>query len=195
MRRVVVAIVAAAVGAAACSHSEDRGAAATTPGSAGSSRPAATARPTASAGPALVGHQRLESFLPKPDGWTLEHSAGADVQLPAPASHVRATYKRGAAQIDLELTDTGGDASYIEALSKIANGNYHQEAPNGYMKAVSLGGFPGVESFNRDDQIGEVTVILNRRFLVHASSSGATAIDSVRSVVTGIDLSGLAALK
>jgi len=151
----------------------------------------------ASAAPAvaLVGHERLEKFLPSVDGWTLARSYGADVRLPAPASHVRATFTQGHAQIDFELTDTGGDASYVQALASVAGGDFHQEAPNGYMKAVTLSGFPALESFNTDDKIGELSVLINRRFLVHASATGTSAIDPVRDLVSRVDLAGIAALK
>ncbi len=154
-----------------------------------------TSTPAASSGPALVGYERLEKFVPSVPGWKLARSNGADVRLPAPASHVRATFTQGPAQIDFELTDTGGDAAYVQALANIAGGNFHQEAPNGYMKAVTMGGFPGLESFNRDDKIGEISVLINRRFLIHASGTGTGAIDPVRELVSHVDLAGIAALK
>lgn len=121
---------------------------------------------------------------------------GADVQLPAPAAHVRATYKQGVTEIEieLELTDTGGEATYIQALSNIAGGSFHQEAPNGYMKGAEIGGFPAVESYNREDKLGDVTVLIKRRFIVHASAAGVAGVEPVRNFVSRIDLSGISAL-
>jgi hypothetical protein len=146
-------------------------------------------------GPALVGHERLQKFVPSVSGWKLERSYSADVRLPAPASHVRATFTQGPAQIEFELTDTAGDAAYVQALANVAGGDFHQEAPNGYMKAVTMGGFPGLESFNSDDKIGEISVLINRRFLIHASGTGTGAIDPVRELISHVDLAGIAALK
>ena len=195
MRRAIVASVAALVAATgSCSRSTGRGNddAAAAP----AAQPVATsAMPAPVAAPALVGHQRLEAFVPTGTGWTLAHSTGADLQLPAPASHVRAAFTRDKMQIDLELTDTGGDPSFVEALSKVAGGDFHQEAPSGYMKAVTIAGFPAIESFNHDDQIGEIIVLVNHRFTVHASGSGTGGIEPVRDFVSRVDLAGLAALK
>lgn len=141
-----------------------------------------------------VGHTRLEAFVPTITGWQLQHSMGADVQLPAPAAHVHATFKQGATEIELELTDTGGDATYLQALSNIAGGAFHQEAPNGYMKGAQIGGFPAIESYNRDDKLGDVTVVIKRRFIVHASASGIAGVEPVRDFVSRVDLAGISAL-
>jgi hypothetical protein len=193
VRHGVVASVAAALVAtsAACGHSPDVARA-----GAGTVGPATTAAAAISAPPsaATVGHTRLEAFVPTVTGWQLQHSMGADVQLPAPAAHVRATFKQGATEIELELTDTGGDATYLQALSNVAGGTFHQEAPNGYMKGAEIGGFPAIESYNRDDKLGDVTVLIKRRFIVHASATGVASVEPVRDFVSRVDLTGISAL-
>ena len=182
-----VAVVATA---AACGRSHDA-----TGGAAGTVAPVTTT-PQSIAPPktSTVGHTRLETFVPTVSGWQLQHSMGADVQLPAPAAHVRATFKQGVTEIELELTDTGGEATYIQALSNIAGGSFSQEAPNGYMKGAQIGGFPAVESYNREDKLGDVTVLIKRRFIVHASAAGVAGVEPVRDFVSRIDLSGISAL-
>lgn len=176
--------------AAACGHSRDsaRATASVPP----VTTTAASMTPPVS--PMTVGHTRLEAFVPTITGWQLQHSMGADVQLPAPAAHVHATYKQGATEIELELTDTGGDATYLQALSNIAGGAFHQEAPNGYMKGAQIGGFPAIESYNRDDKLGDITVVIKRRFIVHASASGIAGVEPVRDFVSRVDLAGISAL-
>ncbi|MFI5177280.1 MAG: hypothetical protein ACHQO8_01880 [Vicinamibacterales bacterium] len=187
-RRAVAAILAAAVVvAAACGSSSDRGVPAPRRGSAPASSPAAAAA-------GLVGHRRLEAFVPAVAGWKAGRVAGADVSLPAPASHVRATFTKDAVVVDLELTDSGGEASYVQALASIAGTPFHEEAPNGYMKGTTVAGFPAVESFNRDDNLAEITILINRRFIVHASGTGG-GVESVQDVVSHIDLGGISALK
>lgn len=191
-RRVVAGVAAALVAtSAACGHPRD-GASAT----AGAAVPATTTAAAISPPPstATVGHTRLEAFVPTVSGWQLQHSMGADVQLPAPAAHVRATFKQGTTEIELELTDTGGDATYLQALSNVAGGTFHQEAANGYMKGAEIGGFPAIESYNRDDKLGDVTILIKRRFIVHASASGVASVEPVRDFVSRVDLTGLSAL-
>lgn len=193
MTRGVVAAVAAALVAtsAACGHSrESAGATAGVPPPATTTAAALSPPPSA----ATVGHTRLEAFVPTVSGWQLQHSMGADVQLPAPAAHVRATFKQGTTEIELELTDTGGDAAYLQALSNVAGGSFHQEAPNGYMKGAEIGGFPAIESYNRDDKLGDVTVLIKRRFIVHATATGVSSVEPVRNFVSRVDLTGIGAL-
>jgi len=187
---VAAMLVAGTIAASACGSDADRGVAAPRRGAGGAQAGAASA---ASAG--LVGHARLEAFVPKVAGWRAGPVAAADVALPAPASHVRATFTSASAQIDLELTDTGGDPAYVQALSTVAGTDFHQEAPNGYMKGTTVAGFPAVEQFNHDDQLAEVTVLINRRFIVHASGSGIAGIAPVQEFVSHIDLGGIGALR
>jgi hypothetical protein len=192
VRHRVVASVAAALVATstACGHSRDVASAGTAVAPATTTAAAISPPPSA----ATVGHTRLEAFVPTVTGWQLQHSMGADVQLPAPAAHVRATFKQGATEIELELTDTGGDAMYLQALSNVAGGTFHQEAPNGYMKGAEIGGFPAIESYNRDDKLGDITVLIKRRFIVHASASGVASVEPVRDFVSRVDLTGISAL-
>lgn len=194
MRRVIVAGVAATLVAtsAACGRAHDGASV-----GAGTAVPATSTPATSSPAPsaATVGHTRLEAFVPTVSGWQLQHSMGADVQLPAPAAHVRATFTQGTTEIELELTDTGGDATYLQALSNVAGGTFHQEAPNGYMKGAEIGGFPAIESYNRDDKLGDITVLIKRRFIVHASATGVASVDPVRDFVSRVDLTGISALK
>ena len=191
MRHGIVAAVAAAAVAttAACGHSREGVGV-----SAGAPPPVTTTAAAITPPAVTVGHTQLEAFVPTITGWQLQHSMGANVQLPAPAAHVRATFKQGATEIELELTDTGGDATYLQALSNIAGGTFVQEAPNGYMKGAQIGGFPAVESYNRDDKLGDVTVLIKRRFIVHASASGVTGVERVRDFVSRMDLTGIGAL-
>ena len=143
----------------------------------------------------LVGHQKLEAFVPKASGWSAGQVSGADVSLPAPASHVRVTFTKEKSAIDLELTDSGGDPAYVQALSSIAGTSFNQEAPNGYMKGTTVGGFPAVETFNKDDKLGEITILIAGRFVVHASGTGLATISPLQEFVSHVDLNGINALK
>ena len=189
-RAVAAGLAAAVIVAAACGSQPDRGVPAPQRGLA-----APPAGAPAGAQPGLVGHGRLEAFVPKISGWSVGRVAGADVALPAPASHVRATFTKAAVQIDLELTDSGGDPSYIQALSTVAGSDFQQQAPNGYMKGTTVSGFPAVESVNRDDKLAEITILINRRFIVHASGAGVIGVEPVQDFVAHIDLNGISALK
>jgi hypothetical protein len=164
--------------------------------------PAASAAATGAASDAaanaaaarLVPHARLEAFVPELEGWRRGDIAGAAIRLPAPASHVSVSYTKGAARIDLELTDTGGAPEFIEPLSTVAGTSFLQQTANGYMKGTSIAGFPAVESWSRSEKIGEITILLKRRFTVYADGTGLGDVEPLHRLIARVDLAGLAGL-
>jgi hypothetical protein len=185
MIRVIAALVAAALVAAACGRAaEENVANVPAPG---------TPAPVAPPGPPvpvvpLIPHEKLATTVPDLEGWTHTTPSSATVSLPAPAAHVLTTYTRGRAQIDLEITDTGGHPDYIGSLSKVAGTSFSQIASNGYMKGTTLGGSPAVESWNHLDKLGDISILVDRRFIVHATGTGLDKIETLRTLVEKVDL-------
>lgn len=143
----------------------------------------------------LVPHARLSAEIPELDGWKREPPVGASVSLPAPASHTSATFVRGNARIDFEITDTGGAAAHIEALAKVAGTSFAQKAANGYVKGTTVDGFPALESWNSVDRLGDLTVLIDGRFTVHATGTGLDSIETLQKALARTDLKKIAALK
>jgi hypothetical protein len=139
----------------------------------------------------LVGYGKLAAALPAVDGWTREAPSGAEIKLPAPASHVSAGYTRGTSHIDLEITDTGGAKEYLEALSTVAGTAFKQENATGYTKGTTFGGFPALESWNSSDRTSDLTVVIEKRFLVHAAGVNLDRIETLRDFVTKINGGGV----
>jgi len=131
----------------------------------------------------LVGYAKLAAELPVVEGWTREAPSGADIKLPAPASHVSAGYTRGTSRIDLEITDTGGARAYLEALSTIAGTSFNQQNADGYTKGTTFGGSPAVESWNSADHTCDLTVVVDKRFLIHAAGLNLDRIETLREFV------------
>lgn len=129
---------------------------------------------------ALVAHEQLAGFLPAPDEWQRGAISSGSVSLPAPAMNATASYTRGKAHVDLEITDTGGAPDHIEALTKVAGSDFMQKASNGYMKGATLSGFPTVESWNHVDRLGDITILINGRFVVHATATGLDKIEQLK---------------
>lgn len=155
-----------------------------------------TASPgTAAASRSLVPHARLSAEIPELAGWTREPSTGASIALPAPASHTSATFVRGNARIDFEITDTGGAAAHVEALAKVAGTSFLQKAANGYVKGTVVDGFPALESWNSVDRLGDLTVLINGRFTVHATGTGLDSIEILQSAIARTNLKKIAELK
>jgi len=172
----------------ACSRSEERNdAPAQTiarPPTPGRSAPAPSgAAPAPAPAVKLVSHEMLATFIPVLDGWTREATQAATVSLPAPASHATVAYTRGNARIDLEITDTGGHPDYVGSLAKIAGTTFSQKAANGYMRGTTIGGHPAVESWNHVDRLGDISVLMYRRFIIHATGTGLDRIETLRDLV------------
>lgn len=137
----------------------------------------------------LVPHEKLASTVPELEGWTHPAPSSATVSLPAPAAHVLTTYTRGRAQIDLEITDTGGHPDYVGSLSKVAGTSFSQTASNGYLKGTTLGGFPAVESWNHVHKLGDISVLIDGRFIVHATGTQLESVETLRTLIEKVDLS------
>jgi len=142
-----------------------------------------------------VPHERLPGLFPEFDGWQRSAPVSSSVTLPAPASHATSSYKRGAAQIDLQITDTGGDPELVKSLGGIAGTAFSQKAANGYMKGTTFAGFPAVESWNHVDKLGEISVLVEGRFIVHASGTGMDGVEPLKQILERVDLGKLASLR
>jgi len=187
-----VGLVALAAAGAACGRDgapEPAGAPA-----AGSDAADAAARSAAAA--RLVDHRKLDALVPAAAaGWASSPVTSATLMLPAPASHATGSYTRGQARIDLEITDTGGDPAFVQALATVAGTNFSQKAGNGYMKGTRVHEYPAVESWNHQDRIGEITVLVSGRFVVHASGVNLDRIETLQALVDRVDFGQVAALK
>lgn len=166
------------LGALACGRAEEQNAA---------PAPAPDSSSAKAPGVSLVPLEKLATLVPVLDGWTREAIQTATVNLPAPAAHATAGYTRGKARIDLEITDTGGHPDYVGSLAKIAGTAFNQKASNGYLKGTTIGGHPATESWNHVDRLGDISVLIARRLVVHATGTGLTSIETLRGLVAKVD--------
>ena len=110
-------------------------------------------------------------------------------------SNAKATYRgaQGGAQLDLEITDTGG-AKGVMALAGFAGIEEDKQTDHGYEKTYHQDGRMIHEEWNNSGS-GEYTVVLGDRFVVAVHASGVANIDAVKSALAGLNLAGLEALK
>jgi hypothetical protein len=176
------AIAISLISAAACGRAVEQN---TAPPPTGGAPDAST--PKGMPGVTLTPHDKLAALVPDLTGWTREPVQSATVNLPAPAAHARTAYSRGKARVDLEVTDTGGHPDYVGSLAKVAGTTFAQKAANGYMKGTTIGGHPAVESWNHVDRLGDVSVLIARRFIVHATGTSLDSIETLRKLVAKIN--------
>ena len=117
--------------------------------------------------------------------WLPKTSSNAEMNGMAGMMVSRAEADYGAAdkQVNLEVTDTGGHPDYVGSLAKVAGTTFNQKASNGYMRGTTLGGHPAVESWNHVDRLGDISVLMSRRFIIHATGTDLDRIQTLRSLV------------
>jgi Yip1-like protein len=139
----------------------------------------------------------LKPFLPETLGGLPRTSFEASRNAPIgiQVSNAKATYRgpQGGAQLELEVTDTGG-AKGIMALAGFAGMEEDKQSDSGYEKTYHQDGRMINEKWNKDGN-GEFTIVLGDRFVVAVHGSGVASIDALKSAVGSINLAGLEALK
>jgi hypothetical protein len=180
----VIATAALAVGSAACGKDEAR-----VPSPVPAVTPAVT--PATTPAVALVSIAELRASVPEFRGWTRGEIVAQESTAPEPGAHVIATFTRGAEKMELEIADTGGVPRAIESLEKIAGSNTNRTVGNGYFKGTVVSTYPAVESWNTVDKLGELSVLIRRRFIIHVAGSGLKDAAPMRTLAAAVDVSRL----
>lgn len=150
-----------------------------------------SATPAATPAVALVSLADLRASVPEFRGWTrgeMTTQEGTDAQR---STQVLTTFTRGDEKLELEIADTGGAPGAIESLEQMAGSTTNRTVGNGYFKGTMLGGFPAVESWNTVDKVGEVSVLIARRFIIHVAGSGIKDAAPMRALAQAVDTSRL----
>jgi|SRR5688572_20667543 len=174
----MVAVAALVAGSSACGKEE-------TPA------PEATATPAGTPAVTLVSLADLRASVPEFRGWTRGEMAAQEITAPQRGAHVVTTFTRGAEKLELEIADTGGAKQAIESLEHIAGSNTNRTVGNGYFKGTMVGAFPAVESWNTVEKVGELSVLIHRRFIIHVAGSGLKGAAPMRALAEAVDTSRL----
>lgn len=141
---------------------------------------------------ALMTGNELRALAPTMDGWERGALNTQTIDVPEVATVLTVSYTRaGGEQLDLEISDTAGKSSMIESLAEMAGSEFNREMLNGYLKGTTVAGSPAVESLNTDDRIGELTVLVKNRYIIHVGGKNLTDAAPMRAVVERIALDKL----
>lgn len=178
-----------------------------TSSSGGQSAPASSAAPQATPGAAAPGQQvaqsqakpvdfeLLKSLLPEMSGWTRTRPRGEQMTTPFAISNAKAHYTMGESTMDIEITDSALNQMIFAPFAMFMASGYEERSDDGYKKAGTIAGSPGFESWEKNANRGEVTVIVANRFVVQAKGRRVASVDSVKKAIETIDLAKLATLK
>ena len=181
-RLLLIATAALAIGSVTCGKAD-------APAAEPVATPAAT--PTATPTVALVSLGELRASVPELRGWTRGEVVAQESTSPQPGTLVLTTFTRGSEKLELEIADTGGAPRAIESLEHMAGSNTSRTVGNGYFKGTMVGAFPAVESWNTVEKLGEVSVLIRRRYIIHVAGSGLKDAAPMRALAEAVDTSRL----
>lgn len=143
----------------------------------------------------VVDYEVLKGLLPQVSGWTQAGARGEQLSMPMKVSRAEARYTKGDSNVELEITDSALHQMLLAPFSMYLAAGYSERSDEGFKRSAKIGGFPGIEDWNSSSRRGEVTAVVNNRFVVQATGHDVEDLAAVRQIVDAIDLSKLAALK
>jgi hypothetical protein len=144
----------------------------------------------------VVNHEQLKALLPETLGaWTRRTSRSHQVAVPFKVSNAEAQYQNGGSTMDVKIMDAALNQLILAPMSMFLVAGYEEKTDDGYRKYSPVAGSPAYEEWQGRTRRGEVTVILNNRFVVQATGHNVEGIEPVRSVLQSLNLAPLSAVK
>lgn len=143
----------------------------------------------------VVDYEVLKALMPEVSGWTQSGLRGEQTSAPIKVSRAEARYARGDGNIELEIIDASLNPMFLAPMSIFLSAGFSERSDEGFKRSVKIGEYPGIEEWNNDSKRGEVTAVVNNRFMVQATGHGVDDLAAVRQVVDAVNLSKLASLK
>jgi hypothetical protein len=110
-------------------------------------------------------------------------------------SQASVTYKKGDAEIEQKIMDSGFNQLLFTPFTMFMAAGYEKETADGFERSVNVGGYPGWEKWDKGSKNGELNVVVNKRFLVQVEGHGVDDIKTLHAVLDQTDLKKLASLK
>ncbi len=141
---------------------------------------------------ALMSGDELRAMAPTMDGWERGAINTQTIDVPDVASVLTVSYTRAdGGELDLEISDTAGKSSMIDSLATMAGSQFNRDMATGYLKGTTVAGAPAVESWNTDHRIGELTVLVKKRYIIHVGGKNLADAAPMRAIVERIALDKL----
>ena len=139
---------------------------------------------------------RLATFLPKMQGWTAQGEMQKEIQIRENfnRSRVAQTYTMGAKKVKVQIDDFAYVPYLYESWQKF-KGTYLDDNNDSRTETSTLAGYRDVQSMDKKEPHGEVTVFPGNRFVVSIVEDGADNINEVRRIAEMTDLRGLESLQ
>jgi hypothetical protein len=142
-----------------------------------------------------VSFKELQAVFPSIDGWDMGKPTGERMSMPVKFSQAKVTYTKGDARVNAEVTDSALNQMLLAPFAMFLTSGYEKETEEGYERSTKVGGFPGWERWNSERKEGEVTALVNKRFLVKFDGDNIESLAVLHQMATAADLAKLAAIR
>lgn len=142
-----------------------------------------------------VEYEALKDLLPQISGWTQSNARGEQISMPMSYSKAEARYAKDDSRVELEIVDSALSQMLLAPMTMFLASGYSERSDDGFKRSTKVGSYPAFEEWRTESKRGEVTALVNNRFIVTAKGNNVTDMDVVRHVVESVDLGKLAALK
>jgi hypothetical protein len=142
-----------------------------------------------------VSFRDLQTVMPEVSGWEKTNPTGERMSSPFSFSQASVTYKKGDAEIEQKIMDSGFNQLLFTPFTMFMAAGYEKETADGFERSVNVGGYPGWEKWDKGSKNGELNVVVNKRFLVQVEGHGVDDIKTLHAVLDQTDLKKLASLK
>jgi hypothetical protein len=143
----------------------------------------------------VVDFDKLIALLPQPSGWERSKPEGTQTSSPFVTSQASANYTKGNFHANVTITDSALNSMVMMPFTMMMSMNYSERSTSGYKKSLQYDGQPGLEEWNSDNHHGEMTMIVNKRYVVVVKGDGFDSMDALKEISNGLDLKKLAALQ
>ena len=142
-----------------------------------------------------VSFRELQTVFPELAGWEMGKPTGEKMTSPVSFSKASVTYRKGDAQIEASLVDSGFNQLLLLPYAWISNMGYEKETESGYEKAVKVAGHPGFEKWDAAGRDAEVNAFVSKRFILQLEGSNVDDARVLHQLAEAANLGKLAALK
>jgi hypothetical protein len=142
-----------------------------------------------------VAFEQLAGVIGEVNGWTRNEPTGEQMNMPVAFSRAEARYQKDQSRVSVEIQDTALSQLLLAPLSMFMVQGFEERSSNGYRRYAEFRGQPAFEEWNKNSNRGELTVIVNKRFVLKGTGTRVDNIDEVKQVLGGVDMTRLASLK
>ena len=142
-----------------------------------------------------VAFEQLTGVIGDVNGWTRNEPTGEQMNMPVAFSRAEARYQKDQSRVTVEIQDTALSQLLLAPLSMFMVQGFEERSSNGYRRYVEFQGQPAFEEWSKNSNRGELTVIVNKRFVLKGTGTRVENIDAVKQVLGGVDMTKLASLK